>query len=126
MDADHRQHTVLVVEDDDHLRELIAATLPDDWRLLEARDGLEGLSLAQAHEPNAVILDHGLPLLDGASVCEALRRRNLELRIVALTAYHDPAVRDAFTAAGADAVLFKPFSPMQLLDLLERWEAAVA
>lgn len=126
MDADHRQHTVLVIEDDDHLRELIAATLPDEWRLFEARDGLEGLSLAQAHEPDAVILDHGLPLLDGASVCEALRRRQLAVRIVALTAYHDPAVRDAFTAAGADAVLLKPFSPMRLLDLLERWEMAVA
>lgn len=126
MEALQHQHVVLVIEDDDHLRELIAATLPDEWGLLEARDGLEGLSLAQAHEPDAVILDHGLPLLDGASVCEALRRRSLTMRVVALTAYHDPAVRDAFTAAGADAVLLKPFSPMRLLDLLEQWETAVA
>lgn len=126
MNADHRQHIVLVIEDDDHLRELIAATLPDEWRLLEARDGLEGLALAQAYQPDAVILDHGLPLLDGASVCEALRRRNLDMRVVALTAYHDSAVRDAFTAAGADAVLLKPFSPMRLLDLLEQWEIALA
>ena len=126
MDVGNREHTVLVIEDDAHLRELIAATLPDEWRLFEARDGLEGLSLAQTHAPDAVIVDHGLPLLDGASVCGALRRSGRRMKIVALTAYHDPAVRDAFTAAGADAVLLKPFSPMRLLDLLEQWEIAVA
>lgn len=126
METGERQHTILVVEDDPHLRDLIAATVPDDWRVLEAEDGLEGLSLAQIHRPDAVVLDHGLPLLDGASVCAALRRGGSAIRIVALTAYHETDVRDAFTAAGADAVLFKPFSPMQLLDMLERWEAAVA
>lgn len=126
MDAEQRQHTVLLVEDDEHLRGLIAATLPDDWHLVEAVDGLEGLSLAQIHRPDAVIVDHGLPLLDGASVCAALRRTGRPMRIVALTAYHDQDVRDAFTEAGADAVLFKPFSPMRLLDMLEQWEAAVA
>ena len=126
METAPRQHTVLVVEDDEHLRDLIAATVPDDWRVIEAADGLEGLSLAQIHQPDAIVLDHGLPLLDGASVCAALRRTGRPVRIVALTAYHDPEVRDAFTAAGADAVLLKPFSPMRLLDMLERWESAVA
>lgn len=126
MDTGARRHTVLVVEDDEHLRKLIVATVPDDWHVVEAEDGLEGLSMAQIHRPDAVVLDHGLPLLDGATVCSALRRAGHPARIVALTAYHDPEVREAFTEAGADAVLLKPFSPMRLLDLLERWEAALA
>lgn len=126
MDGGPRPHTVLLVEDDEHLRGLIAATLPDDWRLVEAVDGLEGLSMAQIHRPDAVILDHGLPLLDGAAVCAALRRAGLQMRIIGLTAYHDSEVRDALIEAGADAVLLKPFSPMRLLDMLERWESSVA
>lgn len=122
-----RAHRLLVVEDDDPIRELIAATVPRDWTVIEATDGIEALSLAQVHQPHAVVLDHDLPLLDGAAVCGALRRspHGRDVRIVALTAHVGAGVRDAFTEAGADAVLHKPFSPMQLLELLERWELAL-
>lgn len=120
-------HTVLLVEDDEHVRELLAATVPSDWRIVEAADGIEALALAQEHHPDAVVLDHDLPLLDGAAVCAALRRSpdGATMRIVALTAHHDDAVREAFTAAGVDAVLHKPFSPMRLMELLERWGATL-
>lgn len=115
-------HTLLIVEDDEAIRSLIAATVPETWTVLEAGDGIEALSLAQAHMVDAAVLDHDLPLLDGASVCSALRQAGDGLRIVALTAHTTGDVRRAFTEAGADAVLTKPFSPVQLLDLLEEWE----
>lgn len=116
--------TVLVVEDDESLRTLILATLPEEWTSLEAGDGMEGLSVAREHRPDAVILDHDLPMLAGAEVCEVLRREPwaADTYILALTGSEDRHVRRRFADAGADAFLLKPFSPVQLLDLLDRWE----
>lgn len=121
---DVRGTTVLVVEDDEPIRALITATLPEDWAVVEAADGMEALALAREHQPDAVLLDHDLPLLDGVEICRVLRRDPATdgCRIIAVTANDDPRVRDAFTGAGADAVLTKPFSPMQLLQMLETWE----
>lgn len=116
--------TVLVVEDDDALRSLIVATLPDDWDIIEARDGMEAIALAREHRPDALILDHELPMLEGSEVCRVVRREPWAhaTRILALTGSDDRAVRRLFADAGADAFLQKPFSPVQLLDLLDRWE----
>lgn len=116
--------TVLVVEDDEALRSLILATLPDDWIAIEAGDGMEALALARLHRPNALILDHDLPMLEGADVCGVLRREPWAEHtcIIALTGSDDRHVRRLFADAGADAFLQKPFSPVQLLDLLDRWE----
>lgn len=116
--------TVLVVEDDEPIRMLMTATLPEEWAVVEAADGMEALALAREHRPDAVLLDHDLPLMSGVEVCQVLRRDpgTERCRIIAVTANDDPRVRDAFTIAGADAVLLKPFSPMQLLAMLESWE----
>lgn len=115
---------VLVVEDDEALRGLILATLPDDWTVIEAGDGMEAIAVARANRPDAVILDHDLPMIAGADVCEILRRETWtdDTYILALTGSDDRHVRRRFADAGADAFLLKPFSPVQLLDLLDRWE----
>lgn len=118
---------LLIVEDDDAIRALIAVTVPEEWEVLEARDGMEALELARQHEPNAIILDHNLPMLSGAEVCAVLKREAwcaTACRIVGLTASGDIEVRQAFSEAGADAFVNKPFSPVQLLDLMDAWEAA--
>jgi CheY-like chemotaxis protein len=116
--------TVLVVEDDEALRSLVVATLPDDWTVVEARDGMEAIALARQHHPDALILDHDLPMLEGSEVCRVIRREawSGRTRVVALTGSDDRQVRRRFADAGADAFLQKPFSPVQLLDLLDRWE----
>lgn len=111
---------VLIVEDDHSIQLLLEATLPDQWVLVTARDGLEALAVARDHRPDAVVLDHHLPLLSGVEVCEVLRQQAwaADCRIVALTGSEDASVRSAFSRAGADAFLTKPFSPVQLLELL--------
>ncbi len=116
--------TVLVVEDDPSIRTLIAVTLPDDWQVVEAGDGIEGIALAREHRPDAIILDHDLPLVVGSEVCRVLRGEAwaADTRMVAITGSADPAVRRAFADAGVDAFLSKPFSPVQLLDLLDSWD----
>ena len=122
-----RPFTLLVVEDDAPIRALIVATVPEEWHVIEAIDGMEALEKAREHEPDAIVLDHNLPMLSGAEVCQVLKREAWcakRCRIVGLTASGDLAVRQAFSEAGADAFVNKPFSPVQLLELVDAWESA--
>jgi len=113
--------TVLIVDDDPFIRRLIATTLEDvsGFELQEAADGAEALVLAAATPPRIVFLDVDMPKLDGLSACRELRAREdmRATRIVMLTAgpQHESAAHDA----GADLFLTKPFSPLDLLRLVD-------
>ncbi len=115
---------LLIAEDDRSIRELIALTVPDEWQVHEAVDGIEAVELARNHEPHAIILDQHMPVLSGAEVCELLGREpwRQNCTIVGLTASREPQVRRHMIEAGADAFLEKPFSPVELLQLLDAWD----
>ena len=113
--------TVLIVDDDPFIRRLIATTLEDvaGFELIQAGDGEEALALADETKPRIVFLDVDMPKLNGLDACRALRERE-ELagtRIVMLTAgvEHERAAKDA----GADLFLTKPFSPLNLLRMVD-------
>jgi CheY-like chemotaxis protein len=114
---------LLVVDDDPFIRRLITTTLEDvaEFRLLEAQDGDQALELANRHRPQIVLLDVDIPGADGIEVCRALRAnpRTSEATIVMLTASHDDALEALAEAAGADLFLTKPFSPLELLRLVD-------
>ena len=114
---------LLVVDDDPFIRRLITTTLEDvaEFRLLEAQDGDQALELADRHRPQIVLLDVDIPGADGIEVCRALRAnpRTSEATIVMLTASHQDAVEVQAEAAGADLFLTKPFSPLELLRLVD-------
>jgi len=115
---------VLVVDDDPFIRKLIATTLADvaGFELHEAADGLEALEVARREQPTLVFLDVDMPELDGISACRALREdaRTGETTIVMLTAAHGDSVERRAEEAGADLFLTKPFSPLDLLRLVDR------
>jgi DNA-binding response OmpR family regulator len=112
---------VLIVDDDPFIRKLIATTLEDvaGFDLVQAADGEEALALADEMRPRIVFLDVDMPKLDGLAACRALREREAlsDTRIVMLTAgtQHERAAHDA----GADLFLTKPFSPLDLLRLVD-------
>jgi two-component system chemotaxis response regulator CheY len=112
---------VLIVDDDRFVRKLITTTLEDvsGFRLLEAEDGEAAIAAAVEHRPRLVFLDVDMPRLDGISALRRLREREelAGMRVVMLTAGSDYE-RDA-RAAGADEFLTKPFSPLDLLRLVE-------
>lgn len=114
--------TVLVVDDDPFIRTLIATTLEDvsGVALQQAADGVEAIEAATASPPVLVFLDVHMPRLDGIGTCRALRALPgaRGATIVMLTAAGDDAERDA-RAAGADLFLTKPFSPLDLLRLVD-------
>ncbi|MDQ3631339.1 MAG: response regulator [Actinomycetota bacterium] len=114
--------TVLIVDDDPFIRKLIATTLEDvaGFELRQAGDGLEAIETATAWPPSLVFLDVNMPRLDGIGACRALRDLPAAAgaTIVMLTAAGPDAERDA-RAAGADLFLTKPFSPLDLLRLVD-------
>jgi two-component system chemotaxis response regulator CheY len=116
--------SVLVVDDDPFIRKLIATTLEDvaGFELHEASDGLEALTVAERERPSLVFLDVDMPKLDGIDACRRLREQpdTSNTTIVMLTAAHGDSVERQAEEAGADLFLTKPFSPLDLLRLVDR------
>jgi CheY-like chemotaxis protein len=114
---------VLIVDDDPFIRKLIATTLEDvsGFELAEAGDGAEALERATVLEPRLIFLDVDMPRLDGIATCRALRAapRTQSATIVMLTAANADTVERRAAAAGADLFLTKPFSPLDLLRLVD-------
>ncbi len=115
---------VLIVDDDEFIRRLIATTLEDvgDFDLHEAADGRQALEIAARQEPSLVFLDVDMPELNGIDACRELRhqRSTSQATIVMLTAAVGEEVERQAEAAGADLFLTKPFSPLDLLQLVDR------
>jgi len=116
--------TILVVDDDPLIRRLIATTLEDvaGFDLVEAEDGVEALERAAVSHPEIVFLDIDMPRMDGIATCAELRRaaETADATIVMLTAATDDRAERRAGEAGADLFLTKPFSPLDLLRLVDR------
>ena len=115
---------VLIVDDDEFIRNLIATTLEDVARLElhEAADGNEAVDIARREHPKLVFLDVDMPGLNGIDACRRLREDETtkDATIVMLTAAHGDGVEAQAEEAGADLFLTKPFSPLDLLRLVDR------
>jgi two-component system response regulator QseB len=108
--------TILVVEDDPELRQLLGRLLHDaGYQVVVAADGQAGLHLALTREFDAMIIDRGLPGIDGLDLTGRLRRRGVGTPVLILTAYGALADRVAGLDAGAEDYLVKPFEIDELL-----------
>jgi two-component system, OmpR family, phosphate regulon response regulator PhoB len=121
---------LLIVEDQPDIRKLIRMTLEfEGYDLLEAENGADGLRLAQTARPLIMLLDVMMPgELDGYQVCERVKK-DPELagtKVVLLTARGQAADLETGRRVGADAYLVKPFSPLELIDTIDRFIPAAA
>jgi two-component system response regulator MprA len=106
---------VLVVEDDAEIADVLRRTLRQEGHeVRSAGDGVEALQLAEDFVPDLVILDLGLPKLDGVEVCRRLRAES-DAPILILTARTDTDDRVEGLDSGADDYLVKPFERKELL-----------
>ncbi|HEY0706164.1 MAG TPA: response regulator [Polyangia bacterium] len=115
--------TVLVVDDHDLNRELIRSVLERRGRrVLQAKDGAEGVALARAHRPDIVLMDLAMPNLDGLTATQQLRDdpSTRRIPIVALTAMAMRGDEDRARAAGADDYLTKPIDRKRLEETVDR------
>lgn len=114
---------VLVVEDFEDTRFLMRIELEQrGFRVVEATDGAQGVELALGERPDIILMDIGLPLLDGIEATRRIRHEDSmrDVLIVALTAHHETEYRAQALAAGCDAYLTKPVDFDWLIDLLGR------
>jgi DNA-binding response OmpR family regulator len=103
---------VLVVDDDDDMRELMVMLLSGEYDVAAARDGVEGLELARKLRPDLVVLDLLMPRMHGFEVCHRLREdaelKSVKVLISSSKSYqHDQTT--AVEEAGADGYIVKPF-----------------
>lgn len=110
--------TVLYVEDNFHNRRLVRKILESKgYTIVEAEDGLVGLEMIRRIRPPLVLMDIGLPGMDGLTVTN-LVKGEIDLRhipIIAITASAMAGDRERFLAAGCDDYLSKPIQPIELL-----------
>ena len=112
---------ILVVEDDPDLNRQIVTALGDAGYVVDkAMDGEEGHYLGETEPYDAVVLDLGLPVLDGVSVLEKWRRAGKKMPVLILTARDRWSDKVAGFDAGADDYVVKPF---QMEEVLARMRA---
>ena len=111
--------TVLLVEDDRTLADTIAQLLPSQYHVFVAYDGQQALDEAGRLAPDAVLLDIGLPKLDGFDVARRLRQiHGPRLRLIAYTGRSD-VTPEQIAEAGFDEMLAKPASMEQITEAIK-------
>ncbi|AMR27856.1 hypothetical protein A0257_12665 [Hymenobacter psoromatis] len=112
--------TVLVIEDNDEVRNFLVERLQGYFQVSTAADGATGLRLATEAIPDVIVCDVALPELSGLQVATALKGdwRTSHIPLVLLTAHGAPEQQVAGVQAGADLYLTKPFNPTFLLESL--------
>ena len=114
---------VLVIEDSASVRRLIEVCLRVlDVDLSAAEDGLKGLEVARDIKPDVIVLDVGLPGMDGWEVLRHLRagEDTRDIQVLVLTAHAQPEVAEQAAQGGADDFMTKPFRPMELRERIEK------
>ncbi|HRH01142.1 MAG TPA: response regulator transcription factor [Polyangiaceae bacterium] len=106
---------ILVVDDDEDVRSVVGRALVGDGHFVETADSVERTrALVEAHEPQLLVLDLGLPDGSGLDLCRELRADGASFPILILTARSDVALRVRGLDAGADDYLAKPFAVAEL------------
>jgi two-component system OmpR family response regulator len=108
-------HEVLVVDDDPHTRDVVAFALRQaGYSVHEAADGLSALTRIASRAPDLIVLDVGLPELDGLEVCRAIRQTS-DVPILFLSSRDEEIDRILGLEIGGDDYVAKPFSPRELV-----------
>jgi two-component system OmpR family response regulator len=108
-------HRILVVDDDAHIREVICVAVRKAGMVAsEARDGSEALACFALEQPSLIVLDIGMPELDGLDVCREVRKSS-DVPILFLSARDEEIDRVLGLEIGGDDYVTKPFSPRELV-----------
>ena len=112
---------VVVVDDRQMWRDVLRSTVEGRGHEVvgEAANGEEGLELATRHEPDAVVMDWSMPVMDGLEATRKIRHSLPRVQVIAFTSATDPRIHDAFLEAGAFEHIEK-WGLHHLLDALER------
>ncbi len=109
------KETILIVDDEKEIRNLIAIYLKNEgYHVLEAGDGEQGLSLLRKHKVHLIVLDIMMPKIDGIEMCMKVREI-AEMPIIMLSAKSQDMDKIVGLTLGADDYVTKPFNPLELM-----------
>ena len=114
---------ILIIEDDDYVRSALQASLErEDFDVVVASGGSQGIEMARDERPSLIVLDLAMPDLDGLEVLDRLRRDIVtwEAPIMVLTGRTDPESQQQSHLQGVWRFLRKPFSPRQVASEIKR------
>lgn len=111
---------ILVVEDDPQMVSFLRKCLGMEGYAVETTDkGLDAIDLIKSESYDLIILDKGLPDINGNQVCEAIRHANIEVPVLMLTGRDSAQDKISGLRSGADDYLIKPFPLMELLSRVD-------
>jgi len=109
---------VLIIDDEDDIREVAGLSLEAtaDWTIFTASSGREGIKVAAAQKPDAILMDVMMPEMDGPTTFKQLQLNpeTAGIPVVLLTAKVQGVDQRRFAGLGVAAILFKPFDPLTL------------
>jgi len=109
---------ILIIDDEDDIREVAALSLEAvaGWKVVTANCGPEGIRMAAAEKPDAILLDVMMPEMDGPTTFKNLEANpaTKDIPVLLLTAKVQGVDQRRFASLGVKAVLFKPFDPLTL------------
>lgn len=116
------KNKILIVEDEEGIREGLTYLLSEQYSVEEAENGVEGLKKAIRNQPNLILLDLKMPEMDGFQVLKALRadKEFDHIPIIVLSAFNSPADRTKAFELGADDYINKPFDRAELMARIQR------
>lgn len=116
---------ILVVDDSNFVRTLVSKTLQTNFSDLELRaasNGLEGFNLYQAEKPDLIVMDLLMPEMNGWELLKLIREKDLDIKVIVLSADVQKATRDEIKKFGITAFIPKPFNKEkseQLINLVK-------
>lgn len=113
--------TILIVEDVELNVDLLVQLLEDDYHLLIANDGKEGVTMTELHRPDLVLMDISLPVMDGYEAAGIIRDKFPTLPVIGISAHAMKGDADKALAAGCTDYLTKPVDEDLLFQKLEHY-----
>ncbi|MBN1870117.1 MAG: response regulator [Candidatus Omnitrophica bacterium] len=112
-----RKEKILTIDDDPDILDVLALTLSEQYDILQAGNGEDGLQLLQQKNPDLIICDYMMPVMNGREFCKALKKDILlrHIPVIMLTGKGEVQDRIGGIEAGADDYIVKPFDPNELL-----------
>lgn len=111
--------TILIVEDTELNIDLLTQLLEDDYALLVAKDGAQGVSMALEHNPDLILMDISLPVMDGYEATRKIRETLKSTPIIGLSAHAMQSDKDRALEAGCNDYMTKPFDEDLLMQKLQ-------
>lgn len=113
--------TILIVEDTDINIDLLAQLLEDDYHLLIAKDGAQAVSMAQQNNPDLILMDISLPVMDGYEATRRIRATATSIPIIGLSAHAMSGDAEKAKEAGCNDYLTKPIDEDLLIQKLKEY-----